>query len=155
MAVKERLEAEMKEALRAKDADRLSCIRMLRSQLQTREVALRAERGRDYQLTDDEALAVVQSYAKQRRDSIDSYRQGGREELAASEERELAIVESYLPRQLDDAELGRIVQEVIAASGATSPRDMGAVIKGVMAKTQGAVDGRRVSSAVRTALGGG
>lgn len=155
MGVKDRLDTEMKEALRAKDAERLSCIRMLRSQLLTREVALRAERGRDYLLTDDEALAVIQSYAKQRRDSIDSYRQGGREDLAASEERELSIVESYLPRQLDDAELGRIVQEVIAAAGATSPRDMGAVIKGVMAKTLGAADGRRVSAAVRAALGGG
>ncbi len=93
----ERLVADLKTAMKAGDRARVNCSRMLRSRIQEREVALRGKHGRNYRLTDEEALQVVGAYAKQRRDSIDAYRQGGRDELVASEQAELSIVQEYLP----------------------------------------------------------
>jgi uncharacterized protein YqeY len=152
LTLKERLEQDMKAALRAKDAPRLNCIRMLRSQLQAREVALRAERGRDYQLEETEAQAAIAAYAKQRRDSIESYRAGGREELAVAEEQELAIVGEYLPRQLAEPELREVVRQVIAESGLRTQKDMGAVMRQVLGRVKGAADGALVNRIVREFL---
>lgn len=152
MSLKQRLENDMKLALKAKEAPRLNCIRMLRSQLQAREVALRAERGRDYQLSEEEAQAAVAGYAKQRRDSIESYRAGGREDLVAVEEQELAIVSEYLPQQLSEQELRRIVQQAVAESGAQSLKDIGAVMRLVMPRVKGAADGALVNRVVRELL---
>jgi uncharacterized protein YqeY len=154
MTIKDRLEADMKEAMRAKDSLRLGVIRMLRSKLLEREVELRGERGRDWRIDDAEALPVIASYAKQRRDSIEGYRQGGRNDLAAGEEAELAIVQSYLPEQMPEAEIRRLVDEAIAASGATSARDMGSVMKHLMPRVRGKADGAVVNRIVRERLGG-
>lgn len=94
------------------------------------------------------------SYAKQRRDSIDSYRQGGREDLAAQEESELAIVLEYLPKQMGADEIRQIVSEAIAACGATTVKDTGAIMKLVMPKVKGAADGKLVNQIVAELLGG-
>jgi uncharacterized protein YqeY len=152
MELKQRIEEDLKKALKARESERVACLRMLKSKILEREVALRGEKGRDYRLEDAEALQVISAYAKQRRDSIESFRQGGREELAAREEAELAIVSSYLPRQLDREEIERIVDEAIAESGASSPREMGQVMKLVMPRLNGAADGKLVNSIVRDRL---
>ncbi len=153
MTIKEKVVADMTAAMKAKDAARLSVMRMLKSKMMEAEVELRSKKGLDYQLEDQEALAVISAYAKQRRDSIDAYRQGGRAELAAKEEAELAIIQEYLPAQLSEADIRRFAQEAIAAAGATSAKEMGAVMKLLMPKVKGAADGAVVNRIVRELLG--
>ena len=154
MSVKKRLDTDMKDAMKKRDQQRLGCIRMLKSKLQEREVALRSKHGTDYLITDEEALSVISTYAKQRRDSIESYRQGGRDDLVAAEEAELAIVTDYLPRQLSADELRGMIQEAITESGAQSIKDLGQVMRLVVPKTKGAADGKLVNQLVRELLGG-
>jgi uncharacterized protein YqeY len=111
------------------------------------------EKGRS--LTDAEDLQVVASLVKQRKDSIDQFAKAGRQELVTKETAELAVIEAYLPAALGAEDLARIVTEVIAETGAVSPKDMGKVMKGVMAKLAGAqVDGKAVSELVKTRLAG-
>ena len=152
--IKHRLAEDMKQAMKQGDRTRLDCVRMLRSRLLEREVALRPQKGTQYEIEDDEALQVIATYAKQRRESIESFRQAGREELASREEAELAIVEGYLPPQLGEAQLRSIVAEVVAETGAASSRDTGKVMKAVMARVRGAADGKLVSRLVGEALAG-
>ena len=152
MSLKSRIHDDVTAALKSGDRARLGTLRMVKAQLQTREVELRAKHGRDYDLDDDEALAIVARAAKQRRESIASFRDGGRDDLAAGEEAELAIIEEYLPAALDDEELRSIVREAIAESGATSPKEMGAVMKVVMPKVRGRADGKAVNQVVRELL---
>jgi uncharacterized protein len=154
MSIREQLELDMKQAMRSREPERLTCIRMLRSKLQEREVQLRSKHGREYVLTEDEARSVVAAYAKQRRDSIDGYRQGGREELAQAEERELTMVQSYLPQQLGEEELRAMVREAVAEAGVSSARDIGAVMKLLTPRTRGRADGKLVNALVREALAG-
>jgi len=154
MALKQVIADDMKAAMRARDQQRLDTLRMARARMQEAEVALRAEMGRDYELTDAEAIKALAAYAKQRRDSIEAYRKAAREDLAAKEEAELAIIQSYLPRQLSEDEVARIVDEAIAETGATAPKDMGAVMKAAMPKLQGAADGKVVSRIVKERLTG-
>jgi len=153
VTIKERLDADLKEALKARQARRVDCLRMLKAKILEREVELRVERGLDCKLADDEAQAVIAAYAKQRRDSIESFRQGGREDLASKEEAELEIVTAYLPRQLGREELERIVAAAIAEAGAASAADLGRVMKLVMPRVKGAADGKLVNQIVREKLG--
>ena len=152
MSIENRLADDMKEAMRAKDAPRLGCIRMLRSKLMEKQVALREANGKDYVLTDDESQDVISAYAKQRRDSIEAYEKADRPDLAAGERAELALITTYLPEQLDAATLRALVQEAITESGASSPKDMGAVMKAVMPKVKGRADGKQVNAVVRELL---
>jgi len=152
VTIKERLDADLKDALKARQARRVDCLRMLKAKILEGEVELRAERGRDYKLTDEEAQAVISTYAKQRRDSIEGFRQGGREDLVAKEEAELEIVSAYLPRQLGRDEIERIVTEAIAEAGAASAADLGRVMKLVMPRVKGAADGKLVNQIVREKL---
>ena len=154
MTIKEKIVADMTAAMKAKDAARLSVMRMLKSKMMEAEVELRAKKGLDYQLEDQESLAVIGSYAKQRRDSIEAYTQGGRAELAAKEQAELVIIQEYLPAQLSEDDIRGFAREAIAASGATSAKDMGAVMKVLMPKVKGAADGAVVNRIVRELLGG-
>ncbi len=154
MSIRERLDADMKEALRARDARRLNCIRMLKSKLLEREVALRGQHGKDYRIADEEALSVIAAYAKQRGDSIEGYRQGGRDDLVAAEQAELELVRFYLPEPLSEAALRGIIGEAIATSGARSAQDLGAVMKLVAPRTKGLADGRVVNQLVRSMLAG-
>jgi len=152
MSLRDRIEEEFKQAFKAGEKAKVAVLRMLKSKLQEKHVALRGEKGKDHVLSDEDVQAVVAAYAKQRRDSIESYVAAGREELAEQERAELALVETYLPQQLGDDELRGIVGEVIAETGASSIKDMGAVMKGVMARVRGAADGKRVQTFVKERL---
>ena len=152
MSIRERLTSDIKSAMKSRDSIRLGCLRMLKARLQEKEVAARGSQGVGYELNDEDALQVISTYAKQRRDSIQAYREGGRDDLVDKEQAELLIVEEYLPRQLGADELREFVREAIAESGASSPKDMGAVMKAVMPKTQGRADGKQVSQIVRELL---
>jgi len=142
----ERIDNEMKDAARARQAQRLNTLRMLKSAMKYREI----EKGKA--LDDADIVGVVGTLIKQRRDSAAQYTAGGRPELAANENAEIAILEAFLPRQLTDDELSALVQEAIAASGAKGPKEMGGVMKALMPKVQGRAEGKRVSDAVKAAL---
>ena len=118
-----------------------------------REIASRGEEVAGT-LSDEQMQAIVTTYAKQRRDSITSYREGGRDDLVQQEEAELAIVTEYLPRQLSEEEIRKIVAEAIEESGASSPRDLGAVMKLAMPRVKGAADGKRVNQIARELVAG-
>ena len=154
MSLKQKIQEDMKQAMKSADKRRLDVLRMVKAKMLEAEVSLRATKGRDYELEDGEVIGVLTSYAKQRRDSIDSFRQGGREEMAAAEEAELAIIQEYMPRQLSSDELRVLVAEAIAASGATSAKDTGAVMKLVMPQVKGKADGKVVSQLVAELLAG-
>jgi uncharacterized protein len=144
----ERISQDIAAAMRAKDTVRLGALRMAKSALMNREV----EKGRP--LDDAESLQVMASLIKQRRDSIEQFRKGGREDLADKEAAEITTLETYLPPALDAAALERLVDEVIAETGATGAKDLGKVMKGVMPKLAGqAVDGRLINEIVRRKLG--
>ena len=149
MTLVEDVSRAMTEAMKAKDAQRLSALRMLKAALMNRE----AERGRA--LDDGEARQVVATLVKQRRDSIEQFTKGGRKDLADKETAEVAILESYLPAAVDAVELERAVDSAIASTGATSAKDMGKVMKAVMAALAGkTVDGKAVNELVRQKLAG-
>ena len=152
--LKQRIEDDIKTAMKAGDKLRLSALRMVKARMMEAEVALRGKKGRDYQLEDPEAIQCLSTSAKQRRDSIESFRQGKREDLATAEEAELAIIQEYLPKQMGADEIARIAREAIAATGATSPRDMGAVMKVVMPQVKGSADGKEVNRIISELLGG-
>ena len=152
MTIKQRLMDDLKQAMKARDKTRVSCLRMLRARVLEQEVAARAKQGREYELDDDEALAVLSTYAKQRRDSIESYREGGREDLATQEESELAIVRDYLPEQLSEDKLRDVVRQAIDETGAGSPKQMGLVMQLVMSRVRGSAEGQAVSRLVREML---
>lgn len=149
MTFLERINEEIKAAMKNKEAERLSTLRMVKTALKNREIDKMAA------LTDDEAMKVLQSLVKQRRDSIEQYRAAGRAELAEKEAAEIAVIEGYLPAALDEAAIQKIVEETIAGTGATSAKDMGMVMKAVMAKLAGqTVDGKLVNQLVKSKLGG-
>lgn len=149
MAFIDRISEDLTAAMRAKDATRLGTLRMAKAALMNKEV----ERGRA--LDDAESQQVMASLIKQRRDSIEQFRNGGREDLAVKEEAEIAVLETYLPPPLDMAQIEAAVDAAITETGATSAKDMGRVMKAVMSKLAGgAVDGKVVSELVRRRLGG-
>jgi uncharacterized protein YqeY len=148
MALIDEVQAAMADAMRSKAAARLSALRMLKAALMNREV----EKGRG--LDDHEARQVVTSLVKQRRDSIEQFTKGGRQDLIDKEAAEIVVLESYLPAAADPAVVDRAVSEAIAETGATSPKDMGRVMKAAMAKLAGqTVDGKTVNDLVRQRLG--
>jgi uncharacterized protein YqeY len=143
----ERIDSEMKDAARAQDKRRLGTLRLLKSQVKYREIEL------DKPLDDADVIATISSMIKQRRDSIEQYTAGNRPELAQNEREEIVILEAFLPAQLSDGELLALVQEAVTASGAKGPRDMGGVMKALLPKVSGKAEGKRVSEAVKAALG--
>jgi uncharacterized protein YqeY len=141
------LQRDIADAMRQKAAARLSALRMLKAALMNREV----EKGRA--LDDREALQVVASLVKQRRDSIEQFTGGGRQDLADKEAAEIVVLESYLPPAMDQQEIERVVSAAIAETGATSAKDVGRVMKAAMAKLAGQnVDGKMVNDTVRKLL---
>ena len=141
--------AAVTDAMRRQDHARLSALRMLKAALMNRAV----EKGRE--LDDGEARQVVASLVKQRRDSIEQFAKGGRQDLVAKETAEIDVLQSYLPPAADPAAVERAVDEAIAESGAASARDMGRVMKAVMAKLAGQnVDGKAINELVRRKLAG-
>jgi uncharacterized protein YqeY len=143
----DRITRDIADAMRARDQARLAPLRMLKAALMNREV----EKGRALEAA--ESLQVVASLIKQRRDSIEQFQKGGRQDLADTELREIALLETYLPPPLDAAAIERAVDEAIAETGAQSAKDLGRVMKAVMPKLAGAtVDGRAVNEIVRRKL---
>ena len=152
MDLRSTLQQDMKRALKSGEKLTLSTLRMLQSKILEREVELRSSRGRDYHLNDQETIDVLAAYAKQRRQSIESYRQGGREDLAEREQRELAVVEAYLPAPLDETGIEALVARHIEETGATGLKDLGRVIKAVMAEAKGTADGKIVNQITKRVL---
>jgi uncharacterized protein YqeY len=146
MDLKERIQEDLRTALRQQDAERLSVLRLIRAAIRDAEIEQQRE------LDDAGVVAVLTKAARQRQESILAYREGGREDLAGAEERELRIIRSYLPRQLDEAELRALVRRAIEELGARGPADLGKVMKHLMAQVRGQADGRVVQALVREAL---
>jgi uncharacterized protein len=149
MTLQERIDNDLKEAMRAKDAGRLGVLRMLKSALKYAAI----EKG-DGGLDDAATSQVIRKQVKQRLDSIESFEKGGRPELAAKEKEELAILNAYLPKGLSADELAALVRETIAEVGATSKAQMGAVMKALQGKVAGRADGKTLSVEVQKQLSG-
>lgn len=148
MSLMTRIGEDIANAMRARDQGRLAALRMAKAALMNREV----EKGRT--LDEGEAQQVLVSLIKQRRDSIEQFRKGGRNDLADKEAAEIETLEAYLPPPIDPAQIERAVDEAISETGATSPKDVGRVMKAVMSKLTGqTVDGRTVNELVRRKLG--
>ena len=151
MTISERLEQDLKEAMRAREADRLSVLRMLKAALMN--AAIETGGGPQGRLGDAEATAVIRKQVKQRQDSVESFRQGGREDQAAKELAEIELLNAYLPQPLDAAALGALIDEAIRETGATTKAQMGAVMKALGPKIAGRADGRTLSQEVQKRLG--
>jgi len=149
MTLQERVDSDLKEAMRAKDTRKLGVLRMLKSAL---KYATIAKSGAEAQLSEAEAAQVVRKQAKQREDSIESFEIGGRSELAAKEKKELSILNIYLPQAMSSDELAKVVRETIAETGATSKAQMGHVMKALQAKVAGRADGKTLSQEVSRQL---
>jgi uncharacterized protein YqeY len=145
MTLQQRVDSDLKEAMRAKDATKLGVLRMLKSAL---KYAAIAKSGAESELSDAEAIQVIRKQAKQRQDSIESFEKGGRTELADKEKEELALLNTYLPQAMSSEELEKVVRETIAELCATSKAQMGAVMKALRAKAGGRVDGKTLSAEV-------
>jgi uncharacterized protein YqeY len=150
MTLQERVDSDLKDAMRAKDAARLGVLRMLKSALKYSAIE---KASAESQLDDAEAAQVIRKQVKQRRDSIESFEKGGRPELAAKEKDEMAILSAYLPQGLGADELAKIVRETISEIGATSKAQMNAVMKALQGKIAGRVDGKTLSQEVQRQLG--
>ncbi len=147
MPIVDQINRDLTEAMKAKEAERLSAIRMIKTALKLRETDLPGE------VDDAEAMKVLNTLLKQRRDAAEQYRAGHREELAQKEEREALIIQSYLPASASDEEISRAVDESIAEVGASSMKDMGAVMKAVRARLEGkTIDGKALSDLVKAKL---
>src|SRR5213595_3669580 len=149
MTLQQRVDSDLREAMRAKDATKLGVLRMLKSAL---KYAAIAKSDTEAELNDAEAVQVIRKQAKQRQDSIESFEKGGRAELAAKEKEELSILNSYLPQAMSADELAKIVRETIAEVGATSKAQMGVVMKALQAKVAGRADGKMLSGEVQKQL---
>jgi uncharacterized protein YqeY len=143
MSLQERLSQELKDAMRAQNAERLSTLRLLKSAAGYALIEHKAQ-----SLTDSQFITVVQKEVRKRRDSIEQFERGGRTELAEKEKKEIAILETFLPEPLRPEELEKLIKTTIQELGATSKKEMGPVIKAVQSKAAGRVDGRTVSAAV-------
>lgn len=144
--IKERLKADMITAMKSKEAERLAAIRFIQAAIKKQEVDTRKD------LDDTAVVAILMNQAKQRKDSIEQFKQGGREDLVAKEEAELKILQSYLPEQMSAADLEKEVMAAIQETGAKTMREMGVVVKAVMAKVAGRAEGSAVSAMVKHKL---
>ena len=146
----ERLQADMTAAMKSKDADSLSTLRMLKTAI----MEAKTRKPKDATLSADEEIEVVQRYVKKRRESIEELTRLGRTETVAREQQEIATTLRYLPQMLPEEELRAIVREAVAATGASSPKEMGKVMGAVLARVKGKAEGSTVSRLVKEALGG-
>ena len=147
--LKDKIQEDLKAAMLAKDVDKLSTIRMLKSALQYYEIQ---KGGAGYEATDEDVIDVIGKEIKKRKESIELYKQGGREDTAAKEQKELETLEAYLPEQMGEDEVRKLVEEAIKQTGAASPQDMGKVMAALMPKVKGKADGTLVSNLVRDTL---
>jgi uncharacterized protein YqeY len=148
VSLQERVQTDIAAAMRAGDSLRRDVLRMVAS------AAYNVEKREGRPLTDDEYLAVLSREVKSRRESVEAFRVGGREDLAVREEAEIAVITEYLPAALSEDEIRALIDEAIATTGATSPRDMGKVMGWLVPRTRGRADGKRVSELVVQSLAG-
>jgi len=147
-ALKDRITEEMKNAMRAGEKERLATIRLILSAIKQREVDERI------QLDDTQVLAAIEKMIKQRKEAITQFEAGGRADLVAKETAEIAVLQTYLPAQLSDAEVDALIAEAIASTGAASIKDMGKVMAAIKAKAQGRADMGAVSARIKQKLSG-
>lgn len=147
MSLLEKFDNDLKEALKASEKVRLSVLRMIKSSAKNKQI----EKGR--QLTDEEVLAVLSGMVKQRRESVEQFTKAGRTDLAQNEEQEIAVLQSYMPQQLGNDEIDRIIKEAIQESSAKGAQDMGKVMRIIMPRVTGVADGKYVNQRVRELLG--
>jgi len=148
MSLKERITEDMKAAMRAKDTERLGTIRMITAAIKQREVDERIS------LDDSQVLAVIEKMIKMRKESVAQFLSGGREDLVAKENKEIELLQAYMPAQLSDAELDALIADAIARSGATSIKEMGKAMALVKQSAQGRADMAQVSAKLKAKLGG-
>jgi uncharacterized protein YqeY len=141
------IQDDMKQALKAGEKKKLSTLRMLLASVKNESIEKRAE------LTDEDIITVVQRELKQRKNSIEEFKKGNRDDLVKESEEEIVILEGYLPKQLSDAELESLVRQVVADVGASSPKEMGKVMGKLMPLVKGKADGTRVQTMVKSILG--
>lgn len=146
MSVFEKIENDLKESLKSGDKNRVSILRMVKSDVKNKEI----EKGGPP--TDEDIQAILRSFSKKARESIDQFTKAGRNELAEKEKAELAVIQEYLPKQLSEEDIRKTVRDVIDETGAAGVKDMGRVMKAVMAKLKGQADGRLVNNLVKEAL---
>ena len=148
MSLKDRITEDMKAAMRAKETERLGTIRMITAAIKQREVDERIT------LDDTQVLAVIEKMIKMRKESVAQFQSGGREDLAAKENKEIDLLQAYMPAQLSDAELDGLISASIAEAGATSIKDMGKAMALLKQKAQGRADMAAVSAKLKAKLGG-
>lgn len=148
MGLKEKIDQELKEAMRSKDERKLAALRMLKTAIR------RAEVDKMRELTEEEIIAVIADEARKRREAIEEFSRGGREDLALQEREELAVLEAYLPRPLSREEIVEMARQAIKEVGATNPRQLGQVMKVLMPRVKGRADGSLVSQIVQELLSG-
>lgn len=146
----QRIQSDMTAAMKAKDAGTLSTLRMLKTAL----MEAKTKKPKDAPFSAEEAIDVLQRYAKKRREAIEEFRKIGREDLVPSEEQEIRVTARYLPQGLDDDQILALIREAVEKIGAAGPKDMGKVIGAVMGQARGRVDGTTVSRLVKEVLGG-
>ena len=147
MSIKEKLKADLVTAMKARAELKVSTLRLITSAIKNKEIDERKE------LDDEGVLAVLNTAAKQRRDSIEQFEKGGRQDLADKEKAELVIIQEYLPQQLSKEEVAAFIKEAIAETGAAGAKDMGKVMKALMPKVKGKADGKLVNDLVKEILG--
>ncbi len=146
MSLGEKLSGDLKAAMKSGDKDKVSILRMVKSSIKNLEIDQKSS-------LDDKAISsILRSFVKRAKESIDQYSGAGRTELAEKEKRELAIIQDYLPRQLDTEDARKIIQEVVSETGAAEPGDMGKVMKALMVKAGGQIDGKMASGLVKEIL---
>ena len=147
MTLQEKIQSHLADAMRSKDQLRLNCLRMMKTAVKNKEI------DKMKPLDEAEVISVLNTLVKQRKDSVDQFRKGGREELARKEEAEIKVIEEYLPAAASDEDIGVAVQEAIQETSAASMKDMGKVMKATMARLTGkTVDGSKVSQLVKEKL---
>jgi len=150
MSLKDQIGEDIKAAMKSKDKVRLETVRSIKKALLEKEVSLRPTGQTE--LTEAQEMEVLVQQAKQRRDSIEQYRQVGRSDLVDQEAQELAILETYLPTQLSDEEISKVIDEIITEVGATSPKDLGKVMGSAMQRVKGQADGKKIQELVKARL---
>ena len=147
MEIRDQLMADVKDAMRAKDQLKLNTLRFLQAAVKNREIELRPN-----PINSDEVMSVIKKLVKQRKESIEQYQAGNRQDLADQEAAELKVLEAYLPAQMGKEQVEKVVTEVIAALGAKTVKDMGPVMKEVIARTAGTADNKTVSEVIKSKL---
>ena len=152
MSIKDKIISDIKEAMKAKEQDKLRVLRSLKAKLMEKEISER--KGGEAKLSDDQAVEVLMKAAKQRKESIEQFEDGGRNDLAENEKKELKIIEAYLPEMMSEEEVREVVKEKIEQLGASGMQDMGKVMGPLMGQLKGKADGSLVSKLVKEELGG-